>query len=132
MSVDIEWKTEQTPISKYEILLETRAKLRSLSGGRSIHDRLRRIVENPSGFLDTCLLQMYCSCGSFLDAQKVFDKIRERSDFSLVIKSSSRPQKKATAHHRRTGPRKTKPWDVRCGPPILSSKLPLLRCLSPP
>ncbi|KAK2995567.1 hypothetical protein RJ640_014964, partial [Escallonia rubra] len=30
--------------------------------------------------------------------------------------SSSRPQKKATAHHRKTGPRKTKPWDVRRGP----------------
>ncbi|KAK2991866.1 hypothetical protein RJ640_013041 [Escallonia rubra] len=53
-------------------------------------------------------------------------------DFSLVIKSSSRPQKKAMAHHRRTGPCKTKPWDVRRGPLILSSKLPLLRCLSPP
>ncbi|KAK2983994.1 hypothetical protein RJ640_027319 [Escallonia rubra] len=53
-------------------------------------------------------------------------------DFSLVIKSSSRPQKKATTHHRRTGQRKTKPWDVRRGPPILSSKIPLLRCLSLP
>ncbi|KAK2971670.1 hypothetical protein RJ640_019514 [Escallonia rubra] len=37
-------------------------------------------------------------------------------DFSLVIKSSSRPQKKATTHHRKKGPRKTKLWDIRRGP----------------
>ncbi|KAK2989688.1 hypothetical protein RJ640_002461 [Escallonia rubra] len=37
-------------------------------------------------------------------------------DFSLVIKSSSRPQKRVTTHHRKKGPRKTKPWDVRLGP----------------
>ncbi|KAK2980162.1 hypothetical protein RJ640_002261, partial [Escallonia rubra] len=37
-------------------------------------------------------------------------------DFSLVIKSSSRPQKKATTHHCKKGPRKTKPWDVCRGP----------------
>ncbi|KAK2981742.1 hypothetical protein RJ640_005994 [Escallonia rubra] len=38
--------------------------------------------------------------------------------FGLVIESSSRPQKKATAHHRKTRPRKTQPWDVRRGPAV--------------
>ncbi|KAK2970122.1 hypothetical protein RJ640_017779 [Escallonia rubra] len=36
--------------------------------------------------------------------------------FGLVIKSSSRPQKKATAHHRKTRLRKMNMWDVRRGP----------------
>ncbi|CAB4303110.1 unnamed protein product [Prunus armeniaca] len=31
----------------------------------------------------------------------------------LMIECSSRPQKKATAHHRKTRPRKTQPWDVK-------------------
>ncbi|KAK2993918.1 hypothetical protein RJ640_012792 [Escallonia rubra] len=35
--------------------------------------------------------------------------------FGLVIKSSSRPQKKATTHHRKTRPRKMNTWDVHRG-----------------
>ncbi|KAK1405614.1 50S ribosomal protein 6, chloroplastic [Heracleum sosnowskyi] len=34
----------------------------------------------------------------------------------LVIENSSRPQKKATAHHRKSRPKKTQPWDVKRGP----------------
>ncbi|KAK9271325.1 hypothetical protein L1049_026915 [Liquidambar formosana] len=36
----------------------------------------------------------------------------------LVIECSSRPQKKATAHHRKTRPRKTQPWDVNRRPTV--------------
>lgn len=36
----------------------------------------------------------------------------------LVIENSSRPQKKATAHHRKTRPKKTQPWDVKRGPAV--------------
>ncbi|CAL5415132.1 unnamed protein product [Camellia sinensis] len=36
----------------------------------------------------------------------------------LVIECSSRPQKKATAHHRKTRPRKTQPWDIRRKPTV--------------
>ncbi|PWA92791.1 hypothetical protein CTI12_AA067040 [Artemisia annua] len=36
----------------------------------------------------------------------------------LVIECSSRPQKKATAHHRKTRPKKTQPWDRNRGPAV--------------
>ncbi|KAL1821854.1 hypothetical protein DCAR_0418282 [Daucus carota subsp. sativus] len=36
----------------------------------------------------------------------------------LVIENSSRPQKKATAHHRKSRPKKTQPWDVKRGPAV--------------
>ncbi|KAL6983064.1 hypothetical protein U1Q18_016456 [Sarracenia purpurea var. burkii] len=35
-----------------------------------------------------------------------------------VIECSSRPQKKATAHHMKTRPRKTQPWDIRRKPAV--------------
>ncbi|GAV73171.1 hypothetical protein CFOL_v3_16658 [Cephalotus follicularis] len=43
----------------------------------------------------------------------------------LVVECSSRPQKKATAHHRKTRPRKTQPWDVKRKPTVYAP-LPLL------
>ncbi|GJZ75705.1 50S ribosomal protein 6, chloroplastic [Tanacetum coccineum] len=36
----------------------------------------------------------------------------------LMIECSSRPQKKATAHHRKTRPKKTQPWDRNRGPAV--------------
>lgn len=36
----------------------------------------------------------------------------------LVIECSSRPQKKATAHHRKTRPRKSQRWDIKRGPAV--------------
>ncbi|CAI0464218.1 unnamed protein product [Linum tenue] len=36
----------------------------------------------------------------------------------LVIESSSRPTKKATAHHMKTRPRKSQPWDIRRKPTV--------------
>ncbi|CAK9144398.1 unnamed protein product [Ilex paraguariensis] len=69
----------------YESLLETSGKLRSLSYGKLIHDRLRTTVENPPGFLESRVLQMYCDCGSFWDARKLFDEMRVISMASWVI-----------------------------------------------
>ncbi|XP_059656538.1 pentatricopeptide repeat-containing protein At5g13270, chloroplastic [Cornus florida] len=69
----------------FECLLETCGKLRALSDGRLIHNRMRRTVEKFSGFLENCVLQMYCDCGSFLDADKLFDEMCERSLVSWVI-----------------------------------------------
>ncbi|KAL8492249.1 hypothetical protein ACS0TY_023767 [Phlomoides rotata] len=43
----------------------------------------------------------------------------------LVIECSSRPQKKATAHHRKTRPRKTTPSDIRHGPAVYPPLPPL-------
>ncbi|KAM1014368.1 hypothetical protein ACFX13_045041 [Malus domestica] len=43
----------------------------------------------------------------------------------FVIECSSRPQKKATAHHRKTRPRKTQPWDVKRKPTVYAPLPPL-------
>lgn len=43
----------------------------------------------------------------------------------LVIECSSRPQKKATSHHKKTRPRKTQPWDIRRGPTVYPPLPPL-------
>ncbi|KAM5575140.1 50S ribosomal protein 6, chloroplastic [Rosa sericea] len=43
----------------------------------------------------------------------------------LVIECSSRPQKKATAHHRKTRPRKTAAWDVKRKPTVYAPLPPL-------
>ncbi|KAL3514332.1 hypothetical protein ACH5RR_027049 [Cinchona calisaya] len=45
----------------------------------------------------------------------------------LVIECSSRPQKKATAHHKKTRPRKTQPWDIRRRGPTVYPPLPPLQ-----
>ncbi|OWM80587.1 50S ribosomal protein 6, chloroplastic [Punica granatum] len=37
---------------------------------------------------------------------------------ALVIECSSRPNKKATAHHMKTRPKKTQPWDIRRKPTV--------------
>lgn len=43
----------------------------------------------------------------------------------LVTECSSRPQKKATAHHKKSRPRKTQPWDIRRGPTVYPPLPPL-------
>ncbi|XP_022136057.1 50S ribosomal protein 6, chloroplastic [Momordica charantia] len=44
---------------------------------------------------------------------------------NLVIECSSRPTKKATAHHMKTRPRKTQPWDIRRQPTVYPPLPPL-------
>ncbi|KAG9145991.1 hypothetical protein Leryth_015628 [Lithospermum erythrorhizon] len=43
----------------------------------------------------------------------------------LVVECSSRPQKKATAHHKKTRPRKTQKWDIKRGPTVYAPLPPL-------
>ncbi|KAL5760304.1 hypothetical protein ACOSP7_018817 [Xanthoceras sorbifolium] len=76
----------------YESLLEACRNLESLSVGRYIHERLRRTVKNPSGFLENCVLRMYCDCGSLVDAQMVFDEMAERNLGSWVVIMSAYAQ----------------------------------------
>lgn len=71
--------------SSYKSLFETCGTLRALSYGRLIHDRIRRRVKDPTGFLENYVLQMYCDCRSLVDAQKTFDEMRERNLVSWVI-----------------------------------------------
>lgn len=44
----------------------------------------------------------------------------------LVVECSSRPQKKATAHHMKTRPKKSQPWDIRRKGPTVYPPLPPL------
>ncbi|CAL9116589.1 unnamed protein product [Musa acuminata var. zebrina] len=44
----------------------------------------------------------------------------------MGVVCSSRPQKKATAHHMKTRPKKTQPWDVRRKGPTAYPPLPVL------
>ncbi|KAL9260977.1 Large ribosomal subunit protein cL38-like protein [Drosera capensis] len=43
----------------------------------------------------------------------------------LVIECSSRPQKKATAHHMKTRPKKSQPWDIKRKPTVYPPLPPL-------
>ncbi|CAA6657637.1 unnamed protein product [Spirodela intermedia] len=49
-----------------------------------------------------------------------------RRTMAAAVECSSRPQKKATAHHRKTRPKKTQPWDVRRKGPTAYAPLPKL------
>ncbi|KAK1275645.1 hypothetical protein QJS04_geneDACA015942 [Acorus gramineus] len=44
---------------------------------------------------------------------------------SMVVECSSRPQKKATAHHMKTRPKKSQPWDIRRKPAVYPPLPPL-------
>ncbi|XP_010530865.1 PREDICTED: pentatricopeptide repeat-containing protein At5g13270, chloroplastic [Tarenaya hassleriana] len=69
----------------YECLLETSRELKSLPDGRFLHDHMRRTMENPSGFLQNCILRMYCECGSLEEAQRVFDEMPHRNAVSCIV-----------------------------------------------
>lgn len=43
----------------------------------------------------------------------------------LVIECSSRPKKKATAHHKKTRPRKSQPWDIKRKPTVYAPLPPM-------
>ncbi|GER31139.1 50S ribosomal protein 6 [Striga asiatica] len=45
--------------------------------------------------------------------------------FGLAIECSSRPQKKSTAHHMKTRPRKTRPSDIKRRPTVYPPLPPL-------
>ncbi|KAF5739824.1 hypothetical protein HS088_TW12G01035 [Tripterygium wilfordii] len=49
---------------------------------------------------------------------KTIQTTRGGNGFGLLIEGSWRPQKKATAHHMKTRPRKSQPWDIRRKPAV--------------
>lgn len=76
----------------FKCLFEVCGNLRALPDGRFVHHLLQRTVSNPPGFLQNCALKMYCDCGSFSDARKVFDEMLERDLVSWVIMISAYAQ----------------------------------------
>ncbi|KAL8142741.1 hypothetical protein V2J09_015773 [Rumex salicifolius] len=75
--------------NSYCLLLEACGHLKYLSLGKMIHERIYKMVEDPSTFLNNCVLQMYCDCGSLSDAQQLFDRMPLRNDFSWSIMISA-------------------------------------------
>nr|XP_027086126.1 pentatricopeptide repeat-containing protein At5g13270, chloroplastic-like [Coffea arabica] len=63
----------------YQHLLRTCAKLKSLRDGKLFHNRTQRNFDNPPGFLQNSVIEMYFECGSIWDAQKLFDELPEKS-----------------------------------------------------
>ncbi|WZY75080.1 hypothetical protein YC2023_021464 [Brassica napus] len=45
-------------------------------------------------------------------------KLGNGGGLGMGIECSSRPQKKSTAHHRKTRPKKTQPWDIKRKPTV--------------
>ncbi|GMN48865.1 hypothetical protein TIFTF001_018034 [Ficus carica] len=67
----------------YSPLLELCASNRALSQGEQIHAQMTKsCAVSDSVFLSTKLLFMYGKCGSIASAEKVFDKMRERTIFT--------------------------------------------------
>ncbi|KAK2973340.1 hypothetical protein RJ640_015095 [Escallonia rubra] len=71
------------------------------------------MCNRPGG---ACIQCRAANCSVLFHPWCAHRKIQPIDETITKIKSSSRPQKKATAHHRKTWPRKTKPWDVCRGP----------------
>uniref|UniRef100_M4E4E1 50S ribosomal protein 6, chloroplastic n=1 Tax=Brassica campestris TaxID=3711 RepID=M4E4E1_BRACM len=52
-------------------------------------------------------------------------KLGNGGGLGMVIECSSRPQKKSTANHRKTRPKKTQPWDMKRKPTVYAPLPPL-------
>ncbi|EOA21836.1 hypothetical protein CARUB_v10002303mg [Capsella rubella] len=52
-------------------------------------------------------------------------KLGNGGGLGMVIECSSRPQKKSTAHHRKSRPKKSQPWDIKRKPTVYAPLPPL-------
>jgi pentatricopeptide repeat protein len=67
----------------YSQALDLCASHKALPQGQQLHARFLKTQNSfDSVFLDTKFVHMYGKCGSFLDAEKVFDKMSERTIFT--------------------------------------------------
>ncbi|XP_059625924.1 pentatricopeptide repeat-containing protein At3g63370, chloroplastic [Cornus florida] len=67
----------------YSLVLELCASKNALSQGQQIHAHVIKSNDNfDSGFLRTKLVFMYGKCGSLINAEKVFDRMSERTIFT--------------------------------------------------
>ncbi|KAM7269394.1 hypothetical protein ACFE04_024891 [Oxalis oulophora] len=80
---------EETGVSvssqAFQYLFETCSNSNSLYYGRLFYDKMKRNLKNPTGFLQNCVIQMFCDCGSLVDAQIMFDEMLDRKLSSWVI-----------------------------------------------
>lgn len=66
-------------VTTFNALITACVRTRSLVEGRLIHTHIRINGLENNGFLRTKLVKMYTSCGSFEDAEKVFDESSSES-----------------------------------------------------
>ncbi|PSR87999.1 Pentatricopeptide repeat-containing protein [Actinidia chinensis var. chinensis] len=62
----------------YSALIQLCLNQRSLKEGKRVHDNMKNSGYVPGFFISNRLLDLYCKCESLVDAQKVFDEMRER------------------------------------------------------
>ncbi|KAF7836540.1 pentatricopeptide repeat-containing protein [Senna tora] len=76
----------------YESLFKLCGKLGALSDGKLFHNRLQQMADKHSGLLDNYILQMYCNCRSFRDAEKLFDEMinRDLSSWTIIMSAYAR------------------------------------------
>ncbi|KAK7282943.1 hypothetical protein RIF29_12080 [Crotalaria pallida] len=65
------------------------------------------------------------SSSSFVKSTPIPIRENDHCGFGMVIECSSRPKKKGTAHHIKTRPRKTQPWDIKRKPTVYPPLPPL-------
>ncbi|XP_057864387.2 pentatricopeptide repeat-containing protein At1g25360 [Cryptomeria japonica] len=59
----------------YSSLLQDCIKTNSLAEGRTVHARMIKTGYKPRSFVGNRLIDMYCKCGSMVDARQVFDRM---------------------------------------------------------
>ncbi|OWM76262.1 hypothetical protein CDL15_Pgr009908 [Punica granatum] len=82
----------QVTPSAYKCLFQICGRSGSLPFGRLIHNRLRTLLKKEKEqpiFLEDSALRMYCECGSLWEAQKLFDRMRDRNLLSWDIMISA-------------------------------------------
>ncbi|KAJ1391206.1 Tetratricopeptide-like helical domain superfamily [Sesbania bispinosa] len=65
----------------YKYLFKMCGMLGALSDGKLFHNRLQRMA-NSNKVIENCILQMYCDCKNFTDAERFFDEMVNRDLFS--------------------------------------------------
>ncbi|CAK9258164.1 unnamed protein product [Sphagnum jensenii] len=76
--------------STYKLLLRRCTHTRNLMEGRNVHLHIIKTGFKPDVYLLNALLNMFCKCGSLLEARKVFDtmQVRDMISWTLMLASN--------------------------------------------
>lgn len=73
----------RSPISYYASLLQSCVTRKAINPGKQLHARFCQMGIGFNTYLATKLVNLYCVCGSVLDAHNLFDKIPKRNNLFL-------------------------------------------------
>ncbi|CAK9263493.1 unnamed protein product [Sphagnum jensenii] len=82
------WKppwVEAAEMTTYKSLLQKCTYNKNLAEGRNVHLHIIESGVKPSTSLSNAILNMYCKCGSLVEAQKVFDAIPEKDIITWTL-----------------------------------------------